>query len=122
MEFCPDCNNLLYFTTSTGSVQKYCKNCDYKSNIQDEVLDKVNSLIYERHIKEQNINYDYIVNDYTKNDPTLPRNENIICPNKNCDSNKNNKKRDVRYIKYDEEGMKYIYICAVCDTRWRSTY
>jgi DNA-directed RNA polymerase subunit M/transcription elongation factor TFIIS len=124
MEFCPVCNNLLYFTTAEGTVQKYCKNCDYKSNTEDTILDKTNSLIYERHIKEQPINYDFIVNDYTKNDPTLPRNENIICPNQNCKSNnKNNpEKRDVRYIKYDEERMKFIYICAVCDTRWRSTH
>ena len=27
---------------------------------------------------------------------------------------------DVIYLKYDAINMKYLYICNVCDTKWRS--
>jgi hypothetical protein len=27
---------------------------------------------------------------------------------------------DVIYLKYDAINMKYLYICNMCDTKWRS--
>lgn len=106
-------------------------------------------------------------------DPTLPRINNIKCPNSQCGSNpsvadaaavirmkqrprahdvgsgageeeeqyedvddgaldgaqdagnftfstREPEPREVIYIRYDEMNMKYVYMCAVCDTVWNT--
>ena len=122
MNFCPECDNLLYYMTSGEVRSHYCKNCGYKREIT--TLNPENSLVYENYIKEQPLHYDFVVNEFTKNDPTLPKSSTIVCPNKECLCNKEPEKykRDVRYIKHDPESMKFIYICVLCDTKWKSTY
>ena len=79
--------------------------------------------------------YNNIINEYTKLDPTLPRISNVPCPNTECPSNKGlgdgegegegsgeggRKKSEVVYLRYDDINMKYIYLCAHCDTVWRT--
>lgn len=123
MDFCPKCKNLLYFKTDnedSSNVSQYCKNCGYEKEIDNVTAE--NSLVYEKYIKEQPVNYEYVVNDFTKHDPTLPKSTMITCPNKDCKSNTEGKEKDVRYIKHDPEAMKYIYICMNCDTKWKSVY
>jgi DNA-directed RNA polymerase subunit M/transcription elongation factor TFIIS len=120
MNFCPECDNLLYYMTKEGKRSYYCKSCNYTREIN--TLNETNSLIYENYIKEQPLHYEFVVNEYTKNDPTLPKSNTIVCPNKECPCNKGDTPRDVRYIKHDPEAMKFIYICSVCDTKWKSTY
>ena len=63
--------------------------------------------------------YYHMINQYTKLDPTLPRIYNIQCPNSECGSNKENEKREVVYMRYDDDNLKYVYICVVCDTVWK---
>ena len=66
----------------------------------------------------------YIINKYTKLDPTLPRVYNIKCPNAECKSNhfdKNYSYPEVIYLRYDDANMKYAYICAECDKIWKTT-
>jgi hypothetical protein len=29
--------------------------------------------------------------------------------------------REIIYIRYDEVNMKYVYLCAVCDTLWNTS-
>ena len=61
-------------------------------------------------------------NEFTKYDNTLPRTNTIKCPNVMCISNKegNEDKREIIYIRYDDLGMKYIYVCAQCDKMWKT--
>jgi hypothetical protein len=53
----------------------------------------------------------------------------VTCPNHLCASNTKEKEkgqgqsefqapREVIYLRYDEENMKYVYLCAVCDALW----
>ena len=58
------------------------------------------------------------INEYTKLDPTLPRRNNIPCPNNECDSHKKGKNSEVIYLRYDDTNMKYIYLCCKCDNSW----
>ena len=72
------------------------------------------------------IDVNYEINEYTKLDPTLPRTNNIKCPNQSCASNQTDTsidtetslvkeekaKNDVIYLRYDDVNMKYIYICT----------
>ena len=62
-----------------------------------------------------------MVNEFTKFDPTLPRINNIPCPNSACDCNraKNPVPTEVIYMRYDDINMKYIYICTICDNIWK---
>jgi DNA-directed RNA polymerase subunit M/transcription elongation factor TFIIS len=95
----------------------YCRNCgfiDY-SNIEE------NSCILRNDIKKGEQKYNHIINEYTKQDPTLPRIRNINCPNSNCKTNTEEKmKPEILYIRYDESNLKYIYMCSTCDTTWKT--
>ena len=71
----------------------------------------------------------YIINKYTKLDPTLPRIYNIPCPNVQCTTHSANvsslesaanTKSEVIYMRYDDTNLKYIYICTTCDTVWKT--
>jgi aspartate carbamoyltransferase regulatory subunit len=55
-------------------------------------------------------------------DPTLPRIYNIRCPNTACKTNEEGEKTpaEVIYMRYDDENMKYLYICTTCDTTWKT--
>ena len=45
---------------------------------------------------------------------------NIKCPNPECKCNKNEDlEQDVVYLRYDDEEMKYIYLCCHCDFQWK---
>ena len=61
-------------------------------------------------------NFDHLVNEYTKYDPTLPRINNITCINEKCKNNK-----EIIYIRYDKDNMKYLYLCTKCDNVWKAT-
>jgi DNA-directed RNA polymerase subunit M/transcription elongation factor TFIIS len=106
-----DANSLIY----------YCRNCGY----EDTTLTASNICVSETHIKKNEQQYSHIINEYTKQDPTLPRINTIRCPNQECKSNndegnKGKGEREVIYIRYDDTNMKYIYICAKCDTMWKT--
>jgi aspartate carbamoyltransferase regulatory subunit len=68
--------------------------------------------------KKSNTNFNNIINKYTKLDPTLPRINNILCPNSECSTNTKNEEKEIIYIRYDETNMKYVYLCSTCDTVW----
>ena len=41
------------------------------------------------------------------------------CVKKECKSNVDEKtEKDILYIKYDRENLKYLYMCCLCDTIW----
>ena len=53
-------------------------------------------------------------------DPTIPRVYNMECPNADCKTNKDNASKEVLYIRYDDENMKYVYMCCICDFIWKN--
>mgnify|MGYP001495532146 FL=1 len=102
---------------NTNELTHYCRNCGYidSSNIKE------NSCILKTNIKKGEQKYNHIINKYTKLDPTLPRISNIKCPNVNCKSNtEDNIKPDILYIRYDEDNLKYLYMCSICDNTWKT--
>lgn len=122
-DFCPTCRYYLYLHQERREDEKeqedilrrICRNCGY----QEE--DTKGGLILEIDLKEKTSEgYKILLNEFTKNDPTLPHVKTIKCPNSNCDSNTKGVERDVIYIKYDAVNLKFLYICNVCDTKWRS--
>jgi DNA-directed RNA polymerase subunit M/transcription elongation factor TFIIS len=138
MQFCARCDNMYYIcidpgmdpesdASSSGSASgmgstlvNYCRNCGHKEPVQKELC------VSKLQIKHSAQNYGNIINQYTKFDPTLPRISHVKCPNSLCSSNPQPSEksedtiraREVIYIRYDEENMKYVYLCAICDTLW----
>ena len=123
-DFCTICKYYLYLeqTEKKGDndetimiLRRICRNCGF----QEE--DNKGGLILEIDLKEKTSEgYKILMNEFTKQDPTLPHVNTIKCPNVGCDTNKSGKENDVIYLKYDAINMKFLYICNVCDTQWRS--
>jgi DNA-directed RNA polymerase subunit M/transcription elongation factor TFIIS len=94
----------------------YCRNCgNENSNLATE-----NLCVSKTQIKKDEQTFNYIINKYTKLDPTLPRISNVLCPNVDCKTNTNNDEREIIYIRYDDTNMKYVYLCSTCDTVWKT--
>jgi DNA-directed RNA polymerase subunit M/transcription elongation factor TFIIS len=126
-DFCPKCKYYLYLDQvdvksedeSSKKLEKtlrrICRNCGYQHQ------DQQGGLILEIDLKEKTSEgYKILMNEFTKNDPTLPHVNTIKCPNPGCETNTSGKEKDVIYIKYDAVNMKFLYICNVCDAQWRS--
>ena len=119
MHFCEKCDNMYYLKIGQENANNliyYCRNCGH----EDTTLTANNICVSETHIKRNEQKYSHIINEYTKQDPTLPRINTIKCPNQECKSNNDESEREVIYIRYDDTNMKYIYLCAKCDTMWKT--
>ena len=124
MHFCNNCGNMFYLKiTNEGeeSLIHYCRKCGNKEeNIVNESSEVI--CVSKTHIKKKQQTYKNIINEYTKLDPTLPRIRNIKCPNADC--NKGETKEDIQseiiYLRYDDENMKYIYLCTSCNNSWKN--
>lgn len=121
MEFCQQCDNMVYMRIDTNeedsstSLVYYCKHCGFER--QKEATDS--SCVYEMDYKTSNYAIHSVLNEYTHADPTLPRVDNIDCPNKECESQTHPEKKEVAYIKYDQTNMKYVYLCILCRQAWK---
>ena len=114
-DFCPTCRYYLYLDQDNKTLRRICRNCGY----QEE--DKKGGLILEIDLKQKTSEgYKILMNEFTKQDPTLPHVNTIKCPSDGCKSNAGSADRDVIYLKYDAVNMKFLYICNVCDTQWKS--
>jgi len=107
--------------TDTNKLIHYCRNCGHKD---DSMNGEENICILNTQIRKGEQKYNHIINEYTKLDPTLPRVHNINCPNTACKTNMQDESKkvpkEVIYIRYDDDNMKYLYMCAVCDTVWKT--
>lgn len=120
MHFCKNCENMYYIRLSSGnedSLVYYCRNCgDEESNIDD------NLTVSKTTFKKNDVKYANVINKFTKLDPTLPRVNNIPCPNLSCKCNRdeNPLQNEVIFIRYDDTNLKFVYLCTHCDTVWKS--
>ncbi len=120
MNFCSNCNNMYYIRISSenaNTLQYYCRKCGQ----EEKNLNESNLCVSKTRFKRTDQQYGNVINKYTKEDPSLPRVNNIPCPNKECSTNRLDKptEREVLYIRYDDENLKFVYLCSTCDTVWR---
>jgi len=121
MHFCTQCQNMYYISidpNDTNALIYYCRNCGNT----DSTLSVENVTVSKVQLKKSAQEFSHIINKYTKLDPTLPRINNILCPNSDCATNHAEKPepREIIYIRYDDQNMKYVYICATCNTVWKT--
>jgi len=115
MKFCSECNNMYYIKINTedeNSLIYYCRFCGHEDNEPAE-----NGVVVLRtDYKKSEQQFSHMINRYIKHDNTLPRITNMKCPNEACATAES----DVIYLRYDDDNMKYLYICANCDTTWKT--
>ena len=119
MHFCSNCSNMYYIRINSddpNSLVYYCRQCGN----EDKSIGVDNVCVSKIQIKKSEQSFNHIINKYTKLDPTLPRINNVLCPNPDCTTNTKNDAREIIYIRYDDTNMKYIYLCSTCDTVWNT--
>jgi hypothetical protein len=113
---------MLYIKEEPAAADKkskllyYCKNCNFSTSEDEELLGKC---IIDNNYTDDDTKYKQYVTDNVKYDPTLPRVNDIKCPNVSC-TKKLSDEDEVIYLKYDFTNMKYVYFCAHCETFWKT--
>ena len=75
MEFCNKCDNIYYIEIKDGVLSYKCKKC--KNSVS---LNKNKPYLMKTNIQKKKSSYEYIINENTKHDNTLPRIKHIKCP------------------------------------------
>jgi len=117
MNFCSECDNMYYTKINKDDLNKlifYCRKCG------NENMDITNSnnCICKYQLRNKTQSFEKYINKYTKLDPTLPRVNNMLCPNSECITNTTNAEKEIITIRYDDINMKYVYLCCICDNVW----
>ena len=126
MHFCSICQNMYYISIDANDSNKlvyYCRNCGYLDNNNGKSIStSQNIFITQTNLKKKEQEFGHIINQYTKLDPTLPRVNNVLCPNDDCLTNTEPDKnlKEIIIIRYDDKNMKYISLCSTCDTVWKT--
>lgn len=137
MKFCTECNNMYYIKINgedANTLVYYCRFCGH----EDDEPTESGVVVLRTEYKKTEQQFSHMVNRYIKHDPTLPRIANVKCPNERCTSNAvtsnavtsnaatsihgtaNKAESSVIYLRYDDDNMKYLYICEECDTTWKT--
>ena len=120
MHFCVKCNNMYYLKVTADDANKliyYCRHCGHES----DDINETDVCVLKTQVKRSEEKYTHVINEYTKSDPTLPRIKTIKCPNQECPAAKGEAENEVMYVRYDDTNTKYIYMCATCDTTWKTS-
>ena len=134
MQFCPACDNILHMQIGTikddnDNTNKtkefpltlYCKHCPYKLEINrmdNQKNQLFNPCMYRSNYSSNHpLYYTTIVNDYTFEDPTLPC-LTTPCPNEKCPCKKKGLEPKTLYVRFNDQDMRYIYLCKHCRQCW----
>jgi aspartate carbamoyltransferase regulatory subunit len=115
IRFCSKCDNKYYHRIEKDTLNYYCRVCgNIEQNVSTDPL-----CVLDTQFKENSVNLDFIVNKYTKFDPTLPH-ISLKCPNDSCQTNTTDNITDAIYLRYDNARLKFLYICTTCDHKWKT--
>ena len=117
IHFCKECHNLTFLhLNEEDKLIHACKICG-----KTELFNETNNCIHTSTFQNYDISLTINQNKYITHDKTLPiiqSNPNLKCPNSDCDPNQRKEPTVFKYIKYNSEDMKYIYICQECGQKW----
>lgn len=118
MKFCSNCDNMLYISIDSEDANKLthtCRQCGYI----DPIVGGEGLVVLDTKLKMSEQKSRFIINDFTKFDPTLPRIYTLKCPNNECKTNDSDATQtEIIYLRSNDADMKYIYLCPTCDTQW----
>ena len=117
VNFCENCDNILYLYKESDGDELYycCKSCSNQVKIQDKMKQVYTNTNDTVDISESINSNPYITHDITI--PTIQNNSNIKCQNVDCPG----EETSIKFIKYDDINMKYIYICNHCGHKWKNS-
>ena len=132
MKFCSECDNMYYIKINgedENSLIYYCRFCGHEDNEPAE-----NGVVVLRtDYKKSEQQFSHMINRYIKHDNTLPRITNMKCPNESCGKKESEsaasasasasasaEDSSIIYLRYDDDNMKYLYICENCNTTWKT--
>jgi hypothetical protein len=126
MKFCRECDNYLNLQVKTDDVTNknkltyVCRNCNYTQE-----NNHADNCIYKNNFNSKFV--DEFNSQYLEEEHTLPRLNNINCPNSDCISNKaipkDSKKKNINevvYIVVNKTLMIFQYKCCNCHTIWKN--
>lgn len=121
MKFCSKCDNYLYNKIDNDNenhLAYYCRACGYT----DTTYSNEGVCVLKTQLRKGEQKFSHIVNRYTKLDPANPRIYNMKCPSSQCRTNVENKNEcpEIIYVRYDDNNMKYLYICDTCNHVWKT--
>jgi len=110
MNFCPECDSMLYYVEENNKLMNKCNICGYKDVSDSKVI---SSNVYKKeNIQEIN------TKNYNIYDVSLSRTIHKECPNEDCASRKNKVLQESVFYS-DLLTMKLVYNCVVCNTKWQ---
>ncbi len=117
IHFCTQCFNITYLhLNEKEELVHVCKVCSSIENFTGKT-----NCIYSINYDDFDVSSLINSNKYINHDITLPEikgNSNLKCPNSEC--NEKNPESSFKYIKYDDNDMRYIYICNHCGQKWNN--
>jgi DNA-directed RNA polymerase subunit M/transcription elongation factor TFIIS len=117
VNFCKECHNMTFIhETEEKTLVHVCKNCGFTEDFKNET-----ACIYSSNFSKFDVSTFLNQNKYITHDKTLPsikNNANIVCPNDECLTNAEKVDKSFKYIKYDEDQMKFMYVCETCGQSW----
>lgn len=123
MKFCQVCDNMYYVMLDESDENKLTYKCRRCGHV-DELLGHESICVLQTQLKKGAHQYQHMVNEFTKLDPTLPRIYTMKCPSDQCPTNGSDPDQaaqpEIVYKRYDEDRMKFIYICTTCNTVWKT--
>ncbi len=132
MKFCTECQNMYYISIDEANINNLTYYCRFCGNKDDQVA-KEGVVVLKTQYKQSEQKFNHMVNKYTKYDPTLPRKTSMKCPNELCNDQSATATAtaaataaatvagsDIIYLRYDDENMKYLYICSNCNFTWKT--
>lgn len=118
MKFCSVCDNMLYIDVrDNGSMQWFCHFCEQPDEVENQKNDSRSLLISTMNYNNERSKYKHLMTPEIHRDPTIPRVSNIECINPKC-TRKPKETQEVRFVKYDEDNLRYIYSCSYCRHYW----
>jgi len=137
MEFCSNCDMMLYLRIQRDDPNRltyFCRYCGHQpTDIQQKscvIVDTCYSSGMSEAVSDSmapSAAIEQFINPYTVYDFTLPRVPagEMVCPNEQCPSSSNHNATHNRHhhpeilsIRYDDNNLKYLYLCAECRFVW----
>ena len=115
INFCSGCENILYiYSDEENQLYLGCKVCGWKKDYKETKY--IYSNAFNIDLSETINQNKNLINDITL--PSIKNNLNMKCPNSECESIVEEKPSDIVYLKYDNDNLKYMYVCKYCNQKW----
>lgn len=117
MKFCSLCNNMMYIRSTSHETAYLCKMCQNEEPLVAQTDSGDPLVITDTLLHDDDMKYRRYLSPYLIDDVTIPHVSNIICPNDSCVRSEQNA-NDVIVVKYDNDKLKFMYMCAYCKHYW----